>query len=269
MIRSARWFVPLFGLLATLNFTVARAADICPIVEVETEFVIGAYSGGKWLPSDKAAKAIKPGTNYKVYSLTGEVGTSKGGKPVANQDVCPDVFTVELTPKPDKGAIAVAVPWNPMPRTPKIADPTQPVYIQAAHDFLVSHGIKDPKVKITKIVRIDLDGDGEDEVLLSATNYFTKDGVPSDSPAGSYSFVLLRRVVNGKVITQMVAGEFHPSGKKFNAPMKFEIEGVLDLDGDGKMEVLIQGNYYEGGGTTIYRCTPSKVEEVLSVACGA
>jgi hypothetical protein len=30
------------------------------------------------------------------------------------------------------------------------------------------------------------------------------------SPAGSYSMVLLRRVVTGKVETQVVAGEFHP-----------------------------------------------------------
>jgi len=43
---------------------------------------------------------------------------------------------------------------------------------------------------------------------------------------------------------------------------------VLDLDGDGKMEIVVRSDYYEGGATTIYRCNPKKVEELLSVSCG-
>jgi len=35
-------------------------------------------------------------------------------------------------------------------------------------------------VRITRILRVDLDGDGEEEVLISATNYFTND--KSDYP---------------------------------------------------------------------------------------
>jgi hypothetical protein len=67
---------------------------------------------------------------------------------------------------------------------------------------LKSKGIDQPKVKIDNIIRVDLDGDGEEEVLISGTNYFEKDeGAPMRSPAGSYSMVLLRRVVAGKVET--------------------------------------------------------------------
>jgi hypothetical protein len=41
------------------------------------------------------------------------------------------------------------------------------------------------------------------------------------------------------------------------------------LNGDGKLEVIVHSFYYEGGQTTIYRCAPDKIEEVLSVECGA
>ena len=41
------------------------------------------------------------------------------------------------------------------------------------------------------------------------------------------------------------------------------------MDGDGKMEVVVASNYYEGEATTIYRCDPKKVEALLSVSCGA
>jgi hypothetical protein len=44
---------------------------------------------------------------------------------------------------------------------------------------------------------------------------------------------------------------------------------TLDLDGDGKLEVVVSSNYYEGEAITIYRCEPKKIEALLSVACGA
>ncbi len=152
---------------------------------------------------------------------------------MANTDVCPDVYTIELSPKHEKGVIALAAPWNALPRVPKVLDPTQPVYTQAVREFLNGHGLKDSKVMITGILRVDLEGDGEDEVLISATNYFAPgveipagsrrqktltNPVPSASPAGSYSFVILRRVVDGKVRTQLIEGEFYPKAKTFNAP---------------------------------------------------
>ena len=90
--------------------------------------------------------------------------------------------------------------------------------------------------------------------------------------------VLLRRVVAGKVETQLVAGEFHPKaypGKgsdddaTFDAPNVYKVMGAFDLNGDGKMEIVIGSNYYEGEEITIYRCDPEKVEPLLSVSCGA
>ena len=121
------------------------------------------------------------------------------------------MLTVPLSPKPDKGAIALAAPWNALPRKPRVSDTTQKVYVDAVRDFLKTKGIEQPKVKVDNIVRVDLNGDGEDEVLISATNYFSKDDrVPMRSPAGSYSMVLLRRVMTGKVETQLVEGEFYP-----------------------------------------------------------
>ena len=267
----------LITVLGLLLICAAAAADnLHPIVEVQSGYLFGATADGKWIKAEEAAKALPDETAYRVYGLTQAFGEANGGKPgPSKDDVCSDVPTVSLSPKVEKGVIALAAPWNALPRKPRASDTTQQVYSDAVRDFLKTKGIEQPKVKIENILRVDLDGDGEDEVLISATNYFSKDDrVPMRSPAGSYSMVLLRRVVAGKVETQLVDGEFHPKAyvrkqDSFDAPNAYKVIATLDLDGDGKMEVVVGSNYYEGEAITIYRCDPKKVEALLSVACGA
>ena len=213
-------------------------------------------------------------TTYRVYGLTQALGEAKAGKPKPEDVPCEETLAVSLSPQPEKGVIAIAAPWNALPRKPQVTDPTQKTYVDAVREFLRTKEIDQPKVKIDNIVRVDLDGDGEEEVLISATNYFRKDeSVPMRSPAASYSMVLLRRVVAGKVETQLIVGEFYPKAYpkaaqeegRFDAPNAYKVIATLDLDGDGKMEIVIDSHYYEGEETTIYRCDPKKSEALLSV----
>src|SRR6476660_8654585 len=264
------------GVAALLICTGASpAADLHPIVEVESGYLFGAISDGKWIKADETAKLLTQKTTYRVYGLTQAVGDAKGGKPKKAVGPCEETLAISLSPELEEGVIAIAAPWNALPRKPKVTDPTQKAYVDAVREFLKTKEIKQPEVKIDNILRVDLDGDGEEEVLISATNYFGKDNrVPMRSPAGSYSIVLLRRVVAGKVETQLVEGEFHPKAyvrkeDSFDAPNAYKVIAVLDLDGDGKMEIVVGSSYYEGEEITIYRCDPKKVEALLSVGCGA
>ncbi len=257
------------GILLLLSAT-AIAADLHPIVEVDTGYLFGGSVDGKWVKAKQAAKSMKGGTPFRVFRLTDEVGKATGGKPKsADAEACADMLTVSLSPERKDGVIALSAGWKALPRQPQIADATQQVYVDAVREFLESRRMSDPQVKITRILRVDLDGDGEEEVLINATNYFTEDGdVPLDTAApGSYSVVLLRRVVAGKVQTELIAGDFYVKDES-SASHLYEVPAVLDLNGDGKLEVIVHSHYYEGSETTIYDCSGGKCKDVLSVACG-
>src|SRR5436190_5630261 len=257
----------------------ASAADLHPIVEMDTGYLFGGSADGKWVKAEKAAKSMKGNTPLRVFGLSQEAGKVTAGKPKSVDEPCPDTLTVSLSPKSKEGVIALSAPWNALPRKSQSADTTQQVYVDAVREFLESRQIADPKVRITRILRVDLDGDGEEEVLISATNYFTEDksnnsaaplpDAPIDSPRlGSYSIVILRRVVDGNVQTKLVAGEVYAKADESVAPNVYNLAAVLDLNGDGKVEVIVHSFYYEGGQTIIYRCQPDNIEEVLSVECG-
>jgi hypothetical protein len=123
-----------------LSTAIVSAADLRPIIEVETGYFFGASEKGNWVKADKAAKSAGKKTTYQVYGLTKQVGQITAGKPKSVEEPCPDTLTVSLSSKPKDGVIGLAAPWNALPRAPVIADATQPVYVNAVRDFLQTRG---------------------------------------------------------------------------------------------------------------------------------
>jgi len=205
-----------------------------------------------------------------------------GDKPKSMDVPCPDTQYIKFTPPAENpkfktGIVALAGSWNAIPRLARSENTAQPVYRDAVATVLKARGITKPTVKIDQLYRVDLNGDGIDEVLIGATNH---NGVgkgidvsPSpDTKAGEYSVLLLRKVVNGKVTTTFIDGEVHPTAKKFNAPSVYRFLGFFDLNGDGEMEILTQSRYYEGDSTRVYAVNGGrviKVPAVLGAGCGA
>jgi hypothetical protein len=158
------------GLVALLiSAGASSAADLHPIVEVQSGYLFGAISDGKWIKSDETAKLMGDETTYRVYGLTQALGDVKGDKPKPADVPCEETLAVSLSPQTEKGVIAIAALWDALPRKPQVTDRTQKTYVGAVREFLRTKKIDQPKVKIDNIVRGDLDGDGEEEVLISAT----------------------------------------------------------------------------------------------------
>ncbi len=245
---------------------------IVPIVDLkalEPGCFLGASRDGKWIASDDASLNTLGERSYRFYSLTGEAGATTGSKPYNAGAPCEETKEVKFSPAPPASAtIAFGGEWNPMPRAVKVQSTGQTVYQQVVAAFLKSKGIANPRINLAQVIRVDLEGDGTEEVILSASTF--KEGhVTPDAKAGDYSVVLMRKVIAGKAETIVIYGEYYPRAKEFNAPNWCGVSAILDLNGDGRMEIVVHGGYYEGSWTTVYNIDGKKIEEALGCGCGA
>lgn len=272
---SAAAFVLLALLTGSGGSGSALAANpVYPVVSLGSgaQCILGGSSGGKWVKAEDMQKSVTAGTKYKLYSLSGYLGTSTGSKPVSIGEPCVDTLTVNMSPERTSryDVFAVAGTWPAMPRLPRLESTSQAVYVKAVSDVLKQKGIANPTVKIQQVIRVDLEGDGSSEVLISATRYALGSNgyIPAASRAGDYSVVLMRKVVRGQVQTSILADEVYTKDAEFNAPSAYQIAGVLDLNGDKTMEVVLHGQYYEGDWHSVVQVKGTQSQDVLDCGCG-
>jgi hypothetical protein len=243
---------------------------IIPIVELRNKGLMGGVQNGRWIAPVKVAPKMKPETEFVLVSWSGaEEGGVTFGKKEEQEDVCPEFTRMKLELEQDHGvAIGSDGKWNPVPRIPKAIDLNSAVYKETVRKFLVRKGIARPVVKLTEAFRVDLEGDGVEEVVLAATYY--KNGLTSGASAGDYSVVIVRKAV-GKVVTDhMLEGEFVLKRVDFGAPTENHLSALADLNGDGKMEIVLYGFYYEGDFSSAWEMKngrPVKIKE-FEIGCG-
>ena len=255
--------------LILLSLATAASAQLVPIIEIKTRGLLGGVENGKFLDAKTTFARLKGEGKYSLYGLAGRTGelTATVEAPDANEP-CEDFYYANLGLEGQKGiALGAARSWNPVPRTPKALNLNDKTYLGVVAQILRSKGMTNAKAKIEQAVKIDLDGDGADEVVLTASSYGGK--ISPSANANDYSFLLVRKIVGGKVKNIMVAEEYMKKAVTFGAPSRFEISAIVDLDGDGKMEIVQYGEYYEGSGAQAYKITDRLVEiKELQAACG-
>lgn len=261
-------FLTLLILLGT-SFLQAQT-KVVPILEMKVGGLIGGVRNGKFLDAKTTAAALRGGEHYELFTMMGhEEGGITGKKPENEMDVCTDFYYVEIDPKAVTGiALGDGYKWNPVPRVPKALSLTDKTYVKIASDFLKLKGIAKPVVKLTQLYRVDLEGDGQEEIILSATRYSGDNAAAAAK--NDYSFTIVRKIVAGKVRNIFLGGDFITKSIDFGAPNTYEVSAIADLNGDGKMEIVHHGSYYEGSGTTVYQIVGGKEVEIkaLGAACG-
>lgn len=242
-------------------------------VDARESQLLGSFSNRAWTDALKTMPLVKAGETFRLYSLTGQVGTGIISQPKPPDYPCDDLVEVSISPLPsgEGDIIGVNGSWNAQPRLPKIQSTDQQEYRNIVSNYLKAAGVSNPKVTIFQLLRVDLDGDGTEEVLIAANS---KDNPLSSHflGRGDFSVVLLRRVVRGRAQTIPIVSEIELKNHKDPIQTgqwhhKETVAAILDLNGDGRMEVITTSRSIFDGSKSVYDIQGGKPKQVLGWYC--
>jgi hypothetical protein len=237
---------------------------------------LGWWDGSAWIQVEEGTELpVVGGEGYQV-ALLGSSAILEGGAPVNTgcdvilEDGLPSVHLDDgnaLYTIVDDGrggersiaGVAITAPWNLTPR-PVTDGESHPDLEEVAIDLLAERGFVSDDVMIVQAVDADIDRDGTIETFLVAEE--TELG---NEQSGVYSVVFAvspfwdePAVVEESVIPEDDSGY----------PASFRVSAVADLSGDGQMEVVVDGQAWEGSWVSVYELTESGFQDRIGAGCG-
>jgi hypothetical protein len=244
-------------------------------VSVSRGEVLGWWDGQGWVEPDPDRTApVAGGEQYQIVHLGDTVTNATGSVLRTGCDIASDrPSAVDVGPPQtgsdrDSSPVAVTGVPDPRPRPVTVIDPSGATYRAAAAEVLAGLGIDDPQPAVRQVVRGDLAGDGTYEVFVVVERLTDPEGLIAGK--GDYSVVFMRRMVAGELRTFVVAQSIADSGAGGTRFVQaHDLDALADLNGDGRMEVVVGYRYYEGAGTAVYEVAPNGgLVQVLHRGCG-
>lgn len=229
---------------------------------------VGAFGPEGWIPT--ASGNPEPPAGLEIVGVTSDVGAALtvSSDLASDDDPC---FTVL-----DLGAGATDLDWELFPRfsVPIIASDE---HRDAIFEALVSDGLSSPDVDVREATRVDLEGDGVDEVIIEATvggNPFTASAV------GDYSIVLLRQIgVDGEVVNRPLAvistsqaeadeaGLYEETELSAVPKAQHSVAEIVDLNGDGTFEIVLAAQGVDSAWFSVFDPVAGFDTPVLETGC--
>ena len=226
-------------------------------------YLLGGTQDGKWLSPDAVVPDLAE-DNYQVFSMSGSTGSTRGTEP-AYEEFCRS-YRVDLDSYPQGGrAVGITGDWDATPRLAQEIPTNSSTYIDELTDWLIGKGFTNPVVDISQILRVDLEGDGTDEVLISAS-HFVEPTHHSVEP-GDYSLVIMRKVVGDSVETIPILGDYYYQEVVTQFPLTYAGAFTADLNGDGILEVLVEVERWESSGIIAFEIDGMTVHQVFEMLC--
>jgi hypothetical protein len=240
---------------------------------------LGAWQQDRWQEStDPSGNPIRPGVEagarFTVSNLSGETPVVLGENVEACFDgrVGPSIDVDVAAPEPPGfGYNAVAVLQQPWPLKPRpVADTsTSPdAYGALAEAAFASEPVDATQGDIEQLVVADLDGDGNDEALVAFE--FVQPNVGTGAP-GDHAALLVIDTTTRAADTVLLSAIDQEAGDDGSSGIieRYRVLDVADLNGDGRMEVLVHAWYYEGASVLVYTYDGGALTRVLATGCGA
>jgi hypothetical protein len=277
--NPARALLGALSLLAVLASAASDAArgddDVRIAIGVTPEgvsCVLGGAIGGSMVPASKVVPMMSHGQEYTLVDVEGAALTSAAigtPVPVAPEADCEDQFSQELALAPDElGPLRTAFFGDEETVRPMLAQSR----ILSAEEieklkldirvYLDESGYIYAGVEIVQAIEFDANGDGVADTLINAINSKRR-----TARRGEYALILLKDGDSGQFTP--VAEEFTEETTEYPSLLwENTVVSILDLDADGRMEVVVYGTFYYGDGWEVIRIGQPAGEVVLGCGCG-
>ncbi|GIW32984.1 hypothetical protein [Meiothermus sp.] len=271
----------LWAVWLVLGLSVAQAPQAAVLLrlnDAQNAVVVGAFQAGRFTQTEKLTRL--EARRYLVFGPQGRINQAQGAGGLKTPDICDWNRETPLTLLERRAiqypAYALFAPWNPQPR-PVASFAPAAAHLQAVGVELSRLGIKKAP-SVTQALRTDLDGDGRDEVILSANQpgFSINQGQIEGRYAqevGDYGLVLVRKLLSDTDLRTYVLEATHLK-KPFDGTegmptvITRRVGAILDLDGDGKMEIITEDWVHEGWGSKVWRWDGRRFVKVLEWGCG-
>lgn len=231
---------------------------------------LGWWDGTDWIMAEDAgALPVVGGEDYQIARIGLQAVTTGGPQTLVCEPL--DIIGVEIdNPEllgewPGPYGVAISAPWDLQPHLfQTITD--DGTYAGFASALLSTRGLTVASPAVKQLLRTDLEGDGVNEVIVVAED--VTPGLLMEE--GDYSIAFLRKVVEGQVQTAILGATVVTDAESpFGA--SFTVGAVADLNGDGKMEIVLSSAYFEGLGVEVIEYVNDDLGTVtqLQVGCGS
>ena len=225
----------------------------------------GVMEGRGWLSAEQASAYIRPSINYDFFSPNATAHLE--GRALEFSPVCRNYF-LEASEVMPAAMVGVASHWIVERRNVQDLSTDDPTYVQALTEWFHAQGDSPSEIHITRILQVDIERDGVNEVLLSASYFEDASGHMTET--GDYSVVLMRKVIGNEVLTIPLISEFYVTGApELSFPNTYTLTDAIDLNQDGTLEVVVGVSRWEGLGGLLFRVDGQNVREVLRAICPA
>lgn len=248
--------------------------------------IISAMHGEHPEGRSPADNCLRRGSSQCLDSNTGQTVDSR----MAGAGLTYDLLIEEEQRQLGREAAVLAIKcdFNPMPRDFSKMDTSNVTYRDIVKQYLARNGMPNASAKIAQLYKVDLEGDGVDEVVICAQNIVepklldwglhvpltsAQKGFPNAAQKGQYSIILLRKIVDGQVreipLAQFIAlKDGSPIDEQWIVPELYKVYHFADLNNDGVMEIIVGQDYYEGFSYCVYEVKDGRAVKVLENGVG-
>ena len=256
---------------AVTQEVIAKPTDFSPVLYggklYDSTFflLLGGAGKDEWLAPDESVARFSGEVTYSLNSMTQKAKYFLWGKAPEYSNTC-KMYSIGTEATLDEGGfVAVVDGWEVAKRDVAELSADGQLYQQAVIDWLKTQGLDSPEIGDLHVFRADLEGDGTDEIFISATHL---DESLHTTKAGDYSIVLMRKVSGNEVITKLVVGDLYDSKEpEITYPRTYSLANFIDLNQDGVLEVVVSFLKWEGFGASVFQVDGQNVTQTLSSGC--